>query len=308
MKINRWIGIILGSLVIVLVAFVLFHIRRASHLMQRSVKIEPVMMDISNDSSALRIGEKWVRSLCVECHGTDLGGQTFFEDPLVGSLYAPNLTPGTGGIGYLNNEHWFGAIRHGISATGRPLVVMPSMEYTKMRKEDIGGIIAYLKTLPPIDRINKEPTFKPIAKFLLSAGAFGNLFGVDVINHQAPIPEDKKNEALVERGEYLTVITGCQSCHGAALNGKYTGDPSSPMAPNLTPSGSFSKWSYEDFTLLMKTGTTREGKEVNNRFMPWQAFSRLPEKELKAIYTYLKSLDPQEIQQNHLTLGWWPID
>ncbi len=299
----KWIGIVIGSLLIVFFSFAFFHTQRANTLMQRSLKIEPVLMNIKQDSAALRIGEKWVRSLCVECHGKDLGGQTFIEDPMIGRLYAPNLTRGQGGIGFLSNKHWLSALRHGVSASGRPLVVMPSIEYTKMRKEDIGGIIAYLKTLPPVDRTNNESTFKPIAKFLLSVGAFGKLFGVDVIDHQAPIPENKPNETLIERGEYLTEITGCQGCHGASLSGKDTGDPYAPLASNLTPAGNISSWSYDDFSSFMKTGKTKEGKVVNNRYMPWQAFNRLPEKELKAIYAYLKSLKPKETQTMLITLG-----
>lgn len=269
--------------------------------MHRSINVEPVLMEIQNDSMSLRIGKKWVNSICAECHGSDLGGNTVIEDPMIGRLYAPNLTRGIGGIGFLDNDNWLAALRHGISATGRPLVLMPSMEYTKMRKEDIGGIIAYLRTLPPVDRVNKESTFKPIAKFLLSAGVFGNLFGADVIDHKAPIPENKNHETLADRGEYLTEIIGCKGCHGESLTGKYTGDPKSPLASNLTPSGRFGNWTFKDFYTFIQTGKTREGKKVINRYMPWQAYSRLPESELKAIYTFLKSLNPAG-EDNHLSL------
>ena len=298
----KWIGIIAGSLILVLVAFIFFHIERAENLIHRSMNVEPVLMEIQNDSMALRIGKKWVNSICAECHGPDLGGNTVIEDPMIGRLYAPNLTRGEGGIGYLDNDNWLAALRHGISATGRPLVLMPSMEYTKMRKEDIGGIIAYLKTLPPVDRINKESNFKPVAKVLLSAGVFGKLFGADVIDHEAPIPENRQHETPEDRGEYLTEIIGCKGCHGESLTGKYTGDPKSPLASNLTSSGSFSEWTFDDFYRFMYTGKTREGKLVTNRFMPWKAYSRLPDDELKAIYKFLKSLDAEDRKARHISL------
>ncbi len=298
----KWIGIIIGSLSIALIVFIIFHIERADDLMHRSLDIEPVTMEVNIDSGALRIGRKWVNSICAECHGSDLGGNTVIEDPMIGRLYAPNLTSGVGGIGYLNNDNWLAALRHGISATGRPLLLMPSMEYTNMRKEDIGGIIAYLKTLPPVDRVNKESTFKPIAKFLLSAGVFGKLFGADVIDHNAPIPENRKHETLENRGEYLTEIIGCKGCHGESLSGKYTGDPISPLASNLTPSGNFSKWTFNDFYSFIHTGRTPEGKTVINRYMPWRAYSRLPDSELEAIYAYLKSLDAEHGNTRHISL------
>lgn len=281
MKILKWMGIII-------------QIKKADSIVQRTLDIRPLQMDIPTDSVSLAIGKKWTISMCAECYGADLGGQMFIDDPMIGTLYAPNLTSGEGGIGYYSDNNWLGALRHGVSATGRPLMIMPSQEYTKMRAEDVGGIIAYIKTVPPVDRTNGETAFKPFAKFLLSIGAFGDLFGADVIDHHAAIPENVIDQTPFDRGEYLTSITGCKGCHGSDLSGMASGDPNSPPAANLTSGGNLASWSYNDFSEFLKSGNTKEGKIIDNKFMPWKAYGKLPDEELESIFTYLKSLRPME--------------
>ncbi|XOV93277.1 MAG: c-type cytochrome [Bacteroidota bacterium] len=298
MKILKWIGIALVSLIIIVAAIFLFQIRNAENLIQRTVEIKPVQMTIPDDSVSLAIGEIWVRALCADCHNSDLGGKMFVDDPdLIGTIYTPNITKGQGGIAYYTDENWLSSLRHGVSPTGKPLMIMPSQEFTKMRAEDIGGIIAYMKTVPPVDRTNGQTEFKPFAKFLVSIGAFGDLFSYDVIDHQAPIPENITDETPYDRGKYLSLVTGCQSCHGEALSGQVTPDPNSPPSANLTPGGNLANWSYDDFTSFMHSGKTKEGKIIDTKFMPWQAYSHLPEEELEAIFTYLKSQDALETTQ-----------
>ena len=75
------------------------------------------------------------------------------------------------------------------------------------------------------------------------------------------------------------------------MNGKSTGDPASPPASNLTPGGNLGNWNYDDFVSFGQTGKTKEGKEINPKFMPWKAMGRLPADELEALFTYLKSLE-----------------
>ncbi len=297
MKILKWTGIVLVSLIVIIAAIAYFQIRKADSLINRTLEIKPVSMQVPGDSSSLAIGKKWVTSMCAECHGVDLGGRMFLDDPTIGTLYAPNLTRGEGGISYYTDSNWLGALRHGISATGRPLMIMPAHEYTLMRADDIGGVIAYMKTIPPVDRINGESSFKPFAKFLLSVGAFGDIFTADIIDHQAPIPSPKIDQTPFDRGAYLSIVAGCRNCHGETLSGKLTGDPNSPPSSNLTPGGNLANWSYDDFATFMNTGQTREGKTIDNKFMPWQAYRKLPGEELEAIFTFLKSLDPLETTQ-----------
>src|SRR5688572_28575599 len=53
-----------------------------------------------SDSASIAKGEHLVRALvkCVDCHGEDLGGTMMLDDPAIGTLWAPNLTRGKGGL------------------------------------------------------------------------------------------------------------------------------------------------------------------------------------------------------------------
>ncbi len=294
MKILKWIGITVLSLLIIIAALVFFQIKKAEKIISQPIEIEPVLMEIPNDSLSLAIGKKWVTSMCAECHGDDLGGQKFIDDETIGKLYAPNLTPGEGGLAYYTDKNWLTALRHGVTPTGRPMMIMPSKDFARMRAEDIGGIISYIKTIPPVDRPNEENSFTPFAKLLVAMGAFDKDFSVYHIDHEAPVPANTADQTPFDRGEYLTTVIGCVSCHGKTLNGMPASDPNSPPASNITPGGNLGSWSYDDFTAFLQTGVTKEGKSIDNVFMPWKAVNKLPDEEVEALFTYLKSLDPLE--------------
>jgi hypothetical protein len=66
------------------------------------------------------------------------------------------------------------------------------------------------------------------------------------------------------------------------------------ITPNLTPdpSGRIFDWSQEYFISRF-----RQGKLIPTSPMPWNSFKRMSDDELKAIYKYLKSLDPVKTGQ-----------
>ncbi|TVR30616.1 MAG: hypothetical protein EA390_07810 [Balneolaceae bacterium] len=58
------------------------------------------IVEVSSDPAIIAHG-KHVATIrgCVDCHGANLGGTIFLEDPMVGRIVATNLTTGAGGIG-----------------------------------------------------------------------------------------------------------------------------------------------------------------------------------------------------------------
>ena len=97
---------------------------------------------------------------CRDCHGEDLAGRVFIDAPPF-LVVAPNLTTGAGGVAaaYRTAADWDRAIRYRIRPDGRGLLpMMPSENYHYMSDEDLAGIIAYLRSAPPID--NELPETK----------------------------------------------------------------------------------------------------------------------------------------------------
>ena len=92
---------------------------------------------------------------CTACH-TATGGQPFagggaLETPF-GILLAPNITPDAAtGIGGWTDDEFVNAVQNGIGHGGIHLYpAMPYPYYTKMTREDVIAIRAYLDTVQPI--------------------------------------------------------------------------------------------------------------------------------------------------------------
>jgi hypothetical protein len=58
---------------------------------------------------------------------------------------------------------------------GRGLIIMPSGHFYYFSDRDLGDIIAYLKSIPPVDREWPEPEFSALGKILIGAGILGNV-------------------------------------------------------------------------------------------------------------------------------------
>ena len=228
---------------------------------------------------------------CRDCHGQDMGGFTFINDPPIGTFTGPNLTTGKGSVtaGYTDQD-WVRSIRFGLNRERRYLKFMPSHEYHALSDEDLTTIIAFLKTMPAVDRETVPSKPGPLAKILHMKGNFPMLFPAQLINRAQKPPEKIAPSESPEYGKYLAA--GCVGCHDLDYGGgKIKGVPPDwPKAANLTAGGEFAKWSFEDFQKVMKTGVRPDGRKIEPMFMPWPGFAEMTETEMKAIYAFLKTL------------------
>ncbi len=158
--------------------------------------------------------------------------------------------------------------------------------------EDLGALIAYLKSLPEVDNEMPPSELAPLGRVMLSLGQLPEaiIANVTMIDHYAPRPVAPKPGVTVEYGEYLAHT--CTLCHGSNLNGQTLREgPNVYVALNLTKGGEMVGWSEEDFITTMRTGVTPGGKQLID-FMPWKYFGQMTDDELKAVWLYLESLPP----------------
>ena len=289
-KFFKWLGIILGSLVeiILLAGFGLF--LSTNNRMQKTYAVQVETVTIPNNSASIERGRLWVASECTHCHGLDLAGTTFFDAPQIAKVAALNLTPGKGGAGSeFTDEDWVRAIRHGITPEGRTLIIMPASDFYTFSDRDLGDIIAYLNTLPPVDQEWADPEFTPFAKVLIGAGAFGKIFEAEKIDHSAERPVAPAAGASVEYGAYLVTVSGCHGCHGEDLAGEMNPpNPDSPPVPGIGPGSDVAVWSEVQFIATIRTGVAPSG-HVLTEIMPWKNFDHMTDEQLKAIWLYLQS-------------------
>ena len=294
-KVFKWIGIVIGSLVgFLLVAGAVLYLMGNSRL-NKTYDFPPSNIAIPTDDVSIEFGRHRVESLCAGCHGPDLSGieQWFNAGPL-GTIDSANLTAGEGGVGqeFKSDEDYVRAIRHGIDPEGKPLF-MPAVASTSyLSDEDLGAIIAYIKTVPPVDHQTYGQNFTPLAKILYVLGVLPKL-PVETVSHETHVTAPEVGVS-VEYGEYMVNTNDCRICHGPDLNGGPFPDPTkTKISPNLTPGSELASWTEEQFINTIRTGTTPSGHELDPEFMPWKDYGKMHDGELKAIWMYLQSVPSQ---------------
>lgn len=286
-KVLKWIGIVIAALIgLLILAAVGLSIAGGAQL-NKTHDIEAEAIAIPTEEAALERGEHLVEViLCTTCHGQDLSGDVEFEDPAIGTVYAANIT----GLSQTHSDaDLVRAIRHGVDQGGRQLALMPADIFIHLSAEDLGALISYLKTVPLVENNLPEPELTFMGRIMLTAGMFGKVFPAEYIDHNQPFPTMPEIGANIEYGAYLVTATGCTSCHGADLGGQVF-DPEAPPAPNLTPGGDLGDWSEADFIRTIRTGVSPHGHQLHPEFMPWKAFAKFHDDELKGLWMYLQSV------------------
>jgi len=222
-------------------------------------------------------------------------GNIYMDDPAVGRVVASNLTEGEGGVGAgYTDAGWVKAIRHGVRTDGTPLLFMPSTEFYFLSDEDLGAVIAYVKSAPPINNILPASSVSPLGRLVMMVPGI-TFIPAELIPHDAPRPAAPMVGITPEYGEYLT--HSCKVCHGLTMSGgQIPGFPASwPPALNLTwgEGSALPSWSEEEFITTMRTGETPGRVKLRGRYMPWTSYAHMSEDELRAVWVYLKSLPPK---------------
>ena len=262
----------------------------AERRMDRRYAIDPPKVEIPSDPDSIERGRHLAHNVsgCVFCHSPDLGGHVLPEGELPpgSTLAASNLTSGRGGIGgTYTDADWVRALLHGVAPDGRPLLFMPSHDY-HFTARDLGDLIAYLKTLPPVDRELPEPQIGLLVRALSYRGF--PLVPAEKIDHEAPRlstapPPDELS--LVERGKRLVGAGACTGCHLDDFTG---GGGPPPGAPNITPAA-LGGWSEADFIRLIRERRKPDGTELLPQ-MPAAVYAGMSDEELRAIWAYLQTV------------------
>lgn len=293
-KVLKWIGIVLGGLVgLLVVAFIVLYIVGGAmwNRIHGNYDVPVETIPIPTDQASIARGEHIATThYCRVCHTPALSGQSEAIPALI-TMSIPNLTAGAGGVGATNTDaDWVRAIRHGVGHDGRGLVLMPARAFYYLSDEDLGALIAYLKSLPPVDNELPGTNLGPVGRVMLVLGQLPPeaMPDVIVIDHDGPRPVAPEPGVTVEYGEYLAHI--CTVCHGANLNGQtIRSEGSDYVALNLTPGGELGFWSEEDFFATLRTGVTPSGRQLIE-VMPWKYFGQMTDDELRAVWLYLQSL------------------
>lgn len=257
-------------------------------------------------------------TVCMDCHSTrdfslfsgppapgtlGAGGDRFDHGiGLPGVFYAKNITPH--GISDYNDGELYRVITTGVTNDGRAMFpLMPYSYYGKMDPEDIYSIISYIRSLPTVE------TEIPDSKADFPVNMLLRTMPVNAAPAMRPDPSDQ-----VAYGAYMINASGCAECHtqvdpqGTIIKDQlYAGgrnfpfpDGSKVTSSNLTQDKEtgIGSWTEEMFVTRFKQYA--DSGYVNpkvapgefNSIMPWTMYAGMKEEDLKAIYAYLKTVEP----------------
>lgn len=289
-RILKWVGITLGGLVGLIVALVVILYIVSGSRLNTTFDIEPALVVVPTDMASIERGQHLLTTLglCQVCHGENLEGEVIGDDRVFGRLVASNLTGGKGGVGgRYTDADFVRAIRHGIGEDGRGLVIMPAQYFNKINDSDVGAIVAYLRSLPPVDNELPSTSLGPAGRIVSLLGS--EITPVRVIDHDAPRPPEVAPGVTAEYGEYRAII--CAACHGDDLTGSTVFFRERATAPNITATGVLRVYTEAHFLTALRTGVARSGRQLDSELMPWKRLGQMTDDELKAIWLYLQSLN-----------------
>ena len=280
------------------------HLIRTLTLLAAVTVATPV---IAQSGDAERGAYMLVAAGCVACHtvlkdGAFLaGGRELKTD--FGSFFTPNITPDPEtGLGNWSDEDFIRAMKKGVSPDGgRYYPTFPYTSYTRMTRQDMLDLKAYLDTVPPVR--NAVPDHDLAFPFGIRASMIGwQLLFFD----DTPFEADTTKSDAWNRGAYLVNGPGhCGECHtprnllgvvdsGRPLAGNANG-PEGDAVPNITPhSSGIGGWSEDDIVSMLEVGLLPDGDFAGGAMTDVieESTSKLSEDDRKAIASYLLSLPP----------------
>ena len=237
---------------------------------------------------------------CMPCHSGP--GQPAFSGGLplntpFGLMVSPNITPDkTTGIGLWTDEQFYRVIHDGVAPGGK--FIYPTMSftsYTKMTRQDVSDIKAYLFSLKPVvaQRDVNQLTFPFNIRL--------SLLGWRIMFFQAgTYRNDPAQSAAWNRGAYLVQGPGhCGECHsprnalGAMLLGRSLagGIVDNYYAPNISadPAAGIGARTVDEIKQFLRTG---EEPHLGVAFGPMAevvhySMRYLTDADLTAVATYL---------------------
>ncbi|MCG8493678.1 MAG: cytochrome c [Sneathiellales bacterium] len=245
---------------------------------------------------------------CQACHTDPKEKQAFaggrpLKTPF-GIFYSPNITPDSkSGIGNWTEEEFIKAVKQGISPEGSHYFpAFPYTSYAKMTDQDAKAIFAYLRSLSPIERENRDHEIvAPFSWRWLQTG-WKLLFFDD----KTPAPlADKK----LDRGRYLVDALGhCGECHtprnslGGLDQSRYlagmAGGGEGELVSNITPDPKtgIGDWSTGDMVSFLETGMKPDFDDVQGSMeeVISHGTSKLTKEDREAMAEYLRSITPIE--------------
>ncbi|MFB9263318.1 cytochrome c [Bradyrhizobium erythrophlei] len=239
---------------------------------------------------------------CASCHTADAakpfaGGKRI--DTPFGAITSPNLTPDREtAIGDWSDDDFLRALRYGMSPSGAHYYpAFPYPNFTRLIRDDILAIRAYLATLAPVSNKVPPPELRWPLNYRVVMGAWNYLFFTPGI-----FRPDQGRSPEWNRGGYLVEgLAHCGACHtpknafGADRRDQAFGGSmvQGMFAPRLdaAPRSGLKSWSVDDVVEYLQSGRnahSHAGPLMSEVVV--NSTSKMSDADVRAIAVYLKAL------------------
>jgi mono/diheme cytochrome c family protein len=243
---------------------------------------------------------------CGNCHspkgppaavtGKDFSGGLSWDEPPF-KVTAPNITPDKDtGIGAWTDAEIKTVMRTGIRPNGVHIaMIMPTGFYHIMTDRDLDAVVAYLRTLKPVNNKVADPVYKmPQLELVIPGG-------------DKPFTEGMMSDKL-KKGFYLVTIAHCMECHTPMEKGvgqwdtrlgaggfEFPGPWGVSVAKNITSSETkgIGEWTDAEIKRAITDGVDRHGNRLKPP-MGYQYYAHLTGDDLDAIVAYLRTVPAKE--------------
>ncbi len=246
---------------------------------------------------------------CITCHTEErddalpLAGGRAMESPF-GTFYSPNITPDPEtGIGKWTEDDFVNAFWNGVNPEGKHYYPsFPYTSYTGVTREDLVAMMAYLMSLEPARKKNREHDLAWYMSTRLAAGTWKNLY----FKPARFKPDETKGDQW-NRGAYLARHLGhCGECHTPRnefgvlqTDEEYAGSRlGDEKIPNITQHrvDGIGRWSVSDIEYFLDIGMLPDGDFAGSSMVDVieDSTSKLTREDRLAIAVYVKSVPPRE--------------
>lgn len=244
---------------------------------------------------------------CAACH-TNPGGKPFAGGlPIAtpfGTIYSTNITPDPQtGIGKYSVDDLYEAMHHGVRRDGEYLYpAFPYPWFTKVTREDVRAMKAYLDTIEPVRQADRKPELPWPLNMRVVMKGWNTLYF-----HEGEYRRNAAKSDEWNRGAYLVEGLGhCGACHTdtGALGGPKRGERLQGgdfgehwYAPSLAGGlrEGLGNWSESEIAEYLKTGANAHstaGGPMGDVIRDSTQY--MSDADLKAIAVYLKDLPAPE--------------
>ena len=266
-------GVVLLAALVLVACGVVFAI--SERILHRTYREPLVPVAVPADTGVIAEGRRLarLRGCSGGCHGTEIEGSVFMDEPLLAQVVAPNLSVA---VRRYSDAELVRIIRRGVRPDGQSVVVMPSEMFSALSDADLGKILAYLHSAPARPGPGREVRLGPLARLGLVLDKYQTAAQLvrraDSLVSAYQVPGDS-----TAAGAYLA-RTICTECHGLDLRG-------GERAPDLRIAASYST---EAFTRLLRTGKALGDRELDLMSdVARRRFTHFTDAEIQALRGYL---------------------